>query len=503
MQQSPDLEISEKRAVEHLSNRAWRLSNLYKIRDASGSCVQFKPNWAQRDFFANLHNFNVILKARQLGFSTCIMLYLLDSCLFNSNHAAGVIAQGLVEAQDLFENKIKFAYDNLPDWLKKNLSCTSDSARRLTFSNGSTTTVGTSLRGGTFQKLHISEMGKIAARFPDKAKEIKTGAFNTVHAGQQIFVESTAEGQQGEFFDLVQTARKLEAEGRELTELDPRFHFYPWYKNPNYELHDRRVSVTVKDAAYFESLGVELTPSQKAWYVKKASLMGDAMKREFPSTPDEAFEGSLEGTYYANEMMLVRKQGQITNVPWEPSRPVDTFWDLGVSDDMAIWFFQHIRGQYRFINYYRNSGEGLAHYAQKLRSLGYTYGTHYFPHDGNMSRLGADTRSAREIAMSLGIRPIEIVPRTKSVQDDIQLCRSVLPKCWFDEAHCSEGIVCLDSYRKEWDDKNGVWKNKPRHDEASHGADAFRTFVRGYKGGDATFGETPIVVELDYNMWVQ
>lgn len=469
--------------LKTINDRRWRLNSLYRIKDANGVEVPFVMNWAQEDFYNSLWYYNVVLKARQLGFTTFIMLYFLDSCLFNPNHSAGVIAHTREDAEDLFRNKIKFAYDRLPEWIKKRVSSEQNTARRLEFSNGSSISVGTSLRSGTYQKLLVSEYGKIAARYPEKAKEIKTGALNTVHVGQQIFVESTAEGNSGEFFDVCEVGRKLQEEGRELTRLDPRLHFYPWYKNPSYILDQREVDNTIIDAKMAEYLAKmpDLTKFQKAWYVKKAQQMGDSVKREFPSFASEAFEQSMEGAYYTQQMATVRKNRQITHVPHEPSLRVSTFWDLGLNDCMTIWFFQHVGMQYRFIRYYENSGEGLQHYANYLQGLGYVYDQHYWPHDGNVRDLSSG-KTRHETARGFGINPITIVPRTNNIIDDIQGVRNILPRCWFDEVNCSQGIKHLDGYRKEWDDRLGQWKERPRHDDASHGADAFRTFAIGYQG---------------------
>ena len=478
----------EKEAAVALASPLWRLNNLYKIQDAQGHCIQFKLNWAQDHFIKNLHYFNVILKARQLGFSSFILIYMLDAALFNPNHSCGVIAQGLVEAADLFDNKVKFAYENLPQQIKDLRPLVADSARKLEFNNGSSITVGTSLRGGTFQKLHISEYGKIAARHPEKAKEIKTGALNTVHAGQQIFVESTAEGMAGEFFDLVKLARRLDDEGKELSLLDPKFHFYPWFENPDYALTglDARTAVLTQEfLTYFTDLekdyDIKLTYEQKAWYMKKAQIMGEDMKREFPSTPDEAFSASLEGAYFSRQMQFLRRNKQICRVPWEPKSLVHTFWDLGNYDYTAIWFMQHVGREYRFIRYLQASGSDLSHYAQELRSFDYVYGYHHLPHDGARRQLGLKNQSIREMLESLGVRPVVVIPRTNDVRQDIEMkCKPMLPRCWFDEQNCAEGIVCLDSYRKQWDDRLAVWKEEPRHDESSHGADAYRTFAVGY-----------------------
>lgn len=485
-----DPKEAEKELLEKVSDQWWRLNNLYRIRDKSGNEIRFKPNWAQRNLYENCWYYNVILKARQLGFSTFILIYLLDSCLFTDNHAAGVIAHTREDSEDLFKNKVKFAYDGLPSWVRNTFPATQDTARRLEFGNGSSITVGTSLRGGTFQKLHVSEYGKIAARYPDKAKEIKTGALNTVHIGQQIFVESTAEGNQGEFYDLCKRAMDLKAQGEELTPLDPKLHFYPWYRNEEYFLK-ADVSVDLKMADYFKKIQAEgniiLTPAQKAWYVKKTEQQGDEMKREFPSTPEEAFEQSMEGAYYTHQMTRVRKDGGIGKFPWIPSKPVYTFWDLGVNDSMTIWFMQHIENKYRFIDYYENNGESLQHYIDTLIRRGYMYKEHFWPHDGKVKDMSTG-KERRTTAMEMGLRPVTIVPRTKSVNDDIQAVRNTLPLCEFDKEKCSQGIRHLDNYRKEWDDRMGVWKDKPRHDEASHGADAFRTFVKGYEGRSEFIG---------------
>lgn len=468
-------------AIENkLSDRKWRLNNLYYIKDAEGKKVLLKMNWAQLHLYGALWYFNVILKARQLGFTTFIMIYFLDCCLFNSNQSAGVIAHTREDAEDLFDNKVKFAYDNLPEWLKQMRPANTDTAKRLVFNNGSSFNVGTSLRSGTYQKLLISEFGKISAKYPAKAKEIKTGALNTVAVGQQIFIESTAEGKSGEFFDIVSDARHLADQGSELTRLEPKFHFYPWFRNPSYRLTNDEAARTVisKDISeYLETLPVDF--NQKAWYAAKAKTMKDDMKREFPSTPDEAFEGSLEGAFYTLEMQDVRQAGGICRLPYDRSYPVSTFWDIGgARDQFSILFYQYIDKQHRFIDYHESNGQGWNFYGKLLNDKNYTYDRHYLPHDGRTRKVGLEVYTSMELAEQVGIRPIDIVPRTKDVWVDIRdFCKPILPQCLFDESKCSMLISRLDNYRKRWDDINGMWLNDAQHDEASHGADGFRTFA--------------------------
>lgn len=449
----------------------------YKIKDKDGKVVPFRMNGDQEKFLAERHGMDIILKARQKGFTTVIQLDMLDDCLFIPNTAAGIVAHNREDAEAFFADKIKFAYDELPPEFRAIVSAEQDTAKSLKFSNGSSIRVGTSLRSGTFQRLHVSEYGKLCAKYPEKAREVKSGAFNTVQAGQRITVESTAEGQSGHFHELTTAARNKEKQGTPLTALDFKFHFSPWWTSPEYALPDD-VAITSELQTYFDKLkaehGITLTRQQQAWYAKKAEQQGDDIKREFPSTPDEAFEASIEGAYLATQMTKVRKEKRICRIPILDA-PVYTTWDLGLDDSMTITFWQDVGLERRAIDYYENSGEGFAHYARVLNERGYNYSRHYMPHDADHRTLteAADTR--KQHAERAGIKPIEVVPRIASEQDGIDASREFLAQCYFDEERCARLIQCLDNYRKEWDDKLGVFKDRPRHDEFSHGYKSFET----------------------------
>ena len=113
-QSKEDYELVEKL----LSDQYWRLNHLYSIVDKRGRQITFEMNWAQKELFENMHYCNLVLKARQLGISTFICILFLDQCLFGKNVSAGIIAHTMEDGQHLF-NRIKFAYDNLPDDIKK------------------------------------------------------------------------------------------------------------------------------------------------------------------------------------------------------------------------------------------------------------------------------------------------------------------------------------------------------------------------------------------------
>lgn len=487
--------------TEILKDPIKRISSLYKIiikgdEGQDDLVLQFKPNRAQRRFLSRLWHRNIILKARQLGFTTLIAIAWLDHALFNANVRCGIIAQDRDTAEAIFRDKVKFAYDNLPEELREAMPLENCTKSEMLFAhNNSSIRVATSVRGGTIHRLHVSEYGKICAKYPDKAKEVMTGSIPAVPKSGILVIESTAEGREGEFYDLTQRAIALDQLKKPLTNRDYRFHFFAWWQAPEYRMQADEVSLTDKDREYFAkieaAIGTEIDDDQRAWYIatRNADFAGnpERMWQEYPSTPEEAFQQSTEGTYYATQMASARKERRITVVPWEPSTPVNTFWDIGLNDEMAIWFHQRIGLQNRFIRYYENYGESFSHYVNEMQKHGYVWGRHYLPHDGDTQRLGVEKNwTPRQMLEDLGLRNVEIVPRIDRVNTGIQMVRDVFPSCWFDETNCDQGIRHLEMYRKEWDPRLGVWKDQPRHDKASNGADAFRGFAQGYEPNTGT-----------------
>ncbi len=470
-------------AVDCFSDIRWRLNNLYFITDKAGSRVKFEMNWAQERLFRELHYLNVILKARQIGFSTFIQILMLDACVFNSNIRAGTIAHNREDAEAIFRDKAKYPYDNLPEGIRAANPALQDSARELRFQNNSSLRVGTSLRSGTFQYLHISEHGKICAKYPEKAKEVRTGALNTVQAGQFVFVESTAEGQTGDFFDICQAAETAQRRGTELSSLDFKFHFFPWWQEPGYTLQTSKLEISDEMRKYFADLeaehNIKLSPEQKAWYCKKQQTQQDDMLKEFPSTPEEAFKAAIEGAIFAKWVFQAERGGRVTRVPHNPAYKVNTWWDLGqsVGNEMSIWFWQQIGPELHFIDYLENTLEDLDWYILELQKRQqerrYVYGRHSWPHDGGHKRLGLRGRSLDEIAYDLGLE-VEVQPRY-DIAPTITKARQLIPISWFDAENCTTGLKALRSYRYEFNEEHGIWSTHPLHDWASNGASAFRT----------------------------
>lgn len=473
---------------EHLAllrNKQWRLNNLYWITDKEGRPVRFKMTPEQVEYFEGIHNRNIILKARQLGFTTEVCIIQLDAAIFESAKCA-LIAHTLPDAKRLFREKIKYAYERLPDEIKAANPASNDSAGELVFSKGGSVTVSVSFRGGTLRYLHVSEFGKICAKQPEKAREVVTGAFESVSTECFTTIESTAEGRAGYFFDYCQLAEKALMQGKSLSPLDWKFFFFSWWKNPQYAI-DPVEQLPQRLTDYFDELfgknGITLTDRQKAWYYAKEKTLGDDMKREYPSIPSEAFQQSVDGAYYAKQFRWLYENKRIGEIPDNSHLPVHTYWDIGVGDSTSIWFVREVGEEFHIIDHYSNSGEGLRHYMKVLKDKGYDYASHNGPHDIDNREFGSDAKSRRELAregyeidgQTYSIR-FEVVPKL-SVDEGIEAVREILPLCVFDENKCGEGITHLEAYRKEWDDKRGCWKDKPLHDYTSHDADGFRYFA--------------------------
>ncbi len=432
---------------------------------------------------------NVILKGRQLGFSTFIAMIILDRCLFHENTTCGIVDYNLDDAKKKL-GKIKFAYENLPDFVRELYPLETDSKQELVFSNGSSIVVGVSHRGGTLQILHVSEYGKISAKFPEKAEEIQTGGFETVGKNCLIFVESTAEGTGGKFYEMVKSAEDLSKSKAERSQLDFKDHFFPWFAEPQYRLN---ALVVIPDEVqqYFQELeakyGITLDEQQKNWYTVKFKNFGwnrELMFREYPSIPEEAFWVSLEGAYFKRQMSKMRLDGRIGTHLYNPAEPVNTFWDIGVNDETAIWFHQSDGVRHRLIHYYENSGEGISHYTNYLKEQhekrGFIYGKHYGPHDLENRDWANEAVKRFKVAKKLGVK-FEVVPRVSIKMDAIEATRNFLNMTWIDSEYCERGIQCLDNYRKEWDERRSTWRDTPLHNWASNGADSLMQGAMGFK----------------------
>lgn len=498
-----------------LADPVWRIFSgcLYKIKIKGDDFVNelgqmeeaptfelpFKPNDAQVRFMKRIWSRNIILKARQLGLTTLICVLWLDHALFNANQNTGIIAQTDPIAEEIFRDKIKFTYDNLPPEILERFPTSTCTTTEMVFAhNNSKISVAYSYRGSVTHRLHISEYGKICAQFKKKATETITGSIPAVPTNGIVVIESTAEGRGGDFFDKVQIAQKNYASRKKLSSKDYRFHFYAWWQEPKYRVDASEVVITEKDHKYFDrvetlvkdkmNIKMRIDPDQRAWYVATRSndLSNDQarMWQEYPSFPDEAFQVSTEGNYYANDMLDLRKRDGITDVE-VLDIPTNTFWDIGNHDGCAIWHHQMMNQQDRFIDYDEAHGQDLRYYAKLIKDKPYIYQTHFLPHDAAHQRLGDYNKSVLEMLEELlPGHNFVVIPRITLLTTGIQQTRKHLKNAWFDETRCKLGIERIEGYKKKFNQTDNRYIDQPdKSNGCSEGADALRQWAQAKDAG--------------------
>lgn len=200
--------------------------------------------------------------------------------------------------------------------------------------------------------------------------------------------------------------------------------------------------------------------------------------RDQEERPDEydwiwegAYRGIARGAVYGDEIKNLDASDRIASVPYDKSKPVSLFWDLGRADKTAIWFAQIMPFGFAIIDYYENSGKGLDHYIRELQGRGYVYGDCWLPHDAENEVLASRLTVSQQLRDS-GFKT-RIVKKIK-ISEGINAARMIFDRCWFDRVKTEEGLDALRAYKYEYDEKLKEFKRDPLHDWASHGADAFR-----------------------------
>lgn len=506
-----------------LKDPLWRLHNLYWIENKAGHLQRFQPNAAQLRLHRNLWYRNAVLKARQLGISTYVAMLMLDRCLFTPHFHAGIIDKTLPDAEQKLE-KLRFAWEHLdylpphPTEQDRALAClgallkqqsglqkrnewhpVADARGRLAFANGSDVRLGTTLRGGTLQLLHVSELAHVSVHAPWRAREIRTGAINTVPANGTIILESTHEGgRYGVNYEMTLRAMENAARG-ELSPLDFRFFFFSWADNPDYALPGKGHWGDTM-AEYFEKLesqhGICLSAAQKRWYSHMERTMGAAMRQEYPTTPDEAFSTGNDGAIYGAQIALLREAGRIgADFAYNAQEPLYTAWDLGLSDHTAIWLVQYYGGAVYWLNHYAANQQPLEHFAAHIHTWQRQYGhiaTHFLPHDA--AHRDPHGQSYVESLAQCGISAVRVVPRTPDIWRGINNLRMLLPRSWFHRDTLLQrinargqqepsGLTCLEMYHTAPPSPSGIAHDTPVHDAASHSADAARMFAEALSHG--------------------
>ena len=472
---------------EKMGDALWRITHLYKIKDKrSGRLVLFQPNSYQQEILEALalgEKKIVVLKARQLGMSTLMSIYMLDQMIWNKAWCGTILDQSVADAAIKLNGIMKPALENLPSEIKSRVKVirSNDSILEVSVNGDSSSAIhaGTHARGGTNNMLLVSEWGVIQNEDEKRSNEILTGALPSAEAGITV-VETTWQGPLGEsgIARIVRTATETAPEHR--APGDWRLFFFPWWKDTHYSREGNPESIAPENHLYFERLEKEhkviLNEGQQLWYDRTQKQLGENIYREYPSLLEECWQVPVKGSVFGKLIGEIRSKGRIREIPVNGDHLVHTFWDLGSPANTVVWFVQFIAGEVRVVDLIHGADhDTMRDLLNAITMRGYSMGVFYLPHDAahRDSLMGSPERALKDA----GVRNIRVVPKIQSKVTGIDYLKEILKRVHFCGSKTARGIEALELYRYSDDGTYLV------HDASSHYADALRCMAEAVEAG--------------------
>jgi phage terminase large subunit len=241
----------------------------------------------------------------------------------------------------------------------------------------------------------------------------------------------------------------------------------------------------------------ELASARATMRDRRGRTAGDA---DYLQEYECEWDAPIPGAVYGDELATMRDEQRIGDYPYDPSMPVQTWWDFGWSDMTAIWLAQERGPHVALIDYREGSQQSLVRWVEQMRQLPYVYDharlgltrapyeRHYAPHDLAQTEYGYG-KTRYTIALEQGWRftAVPIGP----LEDGIEATRALLRRALIHEAPCQRGLDALRSYEYQWDDARQTYGKAPYHNWASHGADALRTGAVGLQAALRPLSDQP------------
>ena len=400
------------------------------------------------------HRYAVLCCHRRFGKTVMVLNHLIRAALTNTNHNPryAYIAPTYKQAKSIAWDYLKFYTKNIPGtkWNESELRCDLVNGARITLLSSENFD---SIRGIYLDACAIDEVAQVSQGLID---EVIVPALSDRKG--KLFLIGTPKGMNNIFYDYYQKAQS-----------DPK-----WF------LYKAKASETkIVDE---EELSNALTVMGTAKY-----------NQEFECS----FIGNLEGSIYGDLVQELDDKGNIGAVPYDPSLPVNTAWDIGYNDSTSIIFFQLLNHQLNIIETYENDNEALPHYIKFLQDKDYIYDTHYGPHDLDVTEF-SNGKTRREVASALGVR-FRIAPRIL-LEDGIHAVKMILPRCKIDSNNCADLLIALRHYHRKFNDKERIFKSKPVHDFSSHMCDALRVLATALDENKTTNKNLQRVAESSYQI---
>lgn len=478
---------------------------MYQCRqEGEGKSMRFVPRPEQEMIYEHLIDRpNVplyVIKSRRLGVSTAVDTFMADCTLFKQGFRGFIIDQKQDDATKKMVEIVRFAVDSIePEILKRfKFDKRNDSELRMrliseTESQDRVIYATTGGRGGDCSMLHVSEWGPISATDPVRSREIRTGAFPAARRGRRVVETTWYGGKSGDLWELVKPIMDANANAEGV------IMFFPWHTDPQAIRFEGELTPEMED--YFRTLAGKtektFTREQKLWYSAKKLEQGMFIKREYPSTLDEALSVPMPGTIYGDLIDQLREQKRVQEFPPETAFPAYTFWDIGMSDYGCIWLVQFVGRDILLLDYVSRTGKDAGFYAGWVRAKEKEYQVtvrgNFMPHDANARDKGTG-KTYVQTSQDAGLDNIRVVHRTPDIWLGINELRTLLPRCFIHAKTCTfvyedemntipSGLDCLENYHKKEETSGGIIREEPVHDMYSHGASALRTMSEAYRLG--------------------
>lgn len=481
----------------NLADPFWRLDNLYSCKaEGTGQPTPFHMRPEQEQIIRHLHESPLvpayIIKSRRLGLSTGIGTAMMDDCTWRGGSTGRLIERSKELAGEKMANIMRLAFNSMPREIlerfdvqhKDSPSLLDPLVAGMGEEFRSKITAGMAARGGDCSWLWASELSPIAHSDPKRAEEFRTGAMPAARLGRIVIETTWMGGRGGHLWELI----------KPILERDPsakgKLFFFPWHGDPHCAVLDGGpIDRDVEE--YFTSLGEKLgrafSREQKRWFSIERRQQGIFMKREYPSTLDEAFSAPVEGAIYTDLITAARAEGRIAPLPVDGHSLVHVSGDLGAPGNSPWGFWQIVGRWIRCIDFDMGiMGETITQRVARVLAKGYSFGKWFFPHDAMQTeRTGRTFATEVREALSRAGREnmVAVVPRTTDIWIGINAVRALFPAMEFLLPNCLPLVEGLESYHKKEKTATGLSVDEPVHDWSSHIADMVRTFAEAQLAG--------------------
>ncbi len=211
----------------------------------------------------------------------------------------------------------------------------------------------------------------------------------------------------------------------------------------------------------------------------------DCLKKD-PIGYDNIWEGNpkmaVEGAVYREELQAALDDGRIGNYPYDPSKPVKAYWDIGQANCMSIWIEQQVGLDRHLIDFVQDSMQKVPFYIDILNKKGYNYAVHVLPHDAEQDRANAEFTTKQMVQKAFPNSTIHVNENfAGAVRTGIEAVRNIFPFLHFDKVKCRLGLYSMKMYHyKVHADTGRTYGEEPDH-AFSDAPDALRMLAMAFR----------------------